>query len=108
MKTAAHLREAYGWPPRLVMYLACIYTGRTRWTLARAVRSGALPVAGRNGRSAVFDRRALDTWMVGGCSTVPAVADGGATKPTGTSAQRPGRASAALERIRAIARGGQP
>jgi len=55
----------YGWPPRLIMRLACQYTGRSRWYLARAARDGALAVAGRNGRSLVFDRAALDALLVG-------------------------------------------
>jgi len=60
---------AYGWPPRMIMRVACAYTGRTRWTLTRAARLGELPVAGKNGRSLVFDREALDRWMIGGGET---------------------------------------
>lgn len=86
----------YGYPPRMVMRLAALYTGRSKWTLRRAVNDGALQVAGRCGRSMVFDRAALDAYLVG---TVPA---------SRAAEQHPRRNKGtrdALARLRSIARG---
>jgi hypothetical protein len=111
MMTPAELHAKYGWPPRLVMYLACVYTGRSRWALARAARSGVLPVAGRNGRAMVFDREALDAFMVGS-STESAFGNEAPAKSTAkrtaVGAKRFASANgseAALVRLRAIAGG---
>lgn len=55
----------YGWPPRLVMKLAEAYTGRSRWTLYRAMHAGELRALCRQGKTYVFDRAELDAWMSG-------------------------------------------
>jgi hypothetical protein len=105
MKAPADVHAAYGWPPRLVMYLACAYTGRSRWTLARAARSGILPTAGRNGRSLVFDRDALDAWMVnGGRESVDKTLDAALTS---APCRQTGSSSAdALARLRVLRKAG--
>jgi len=91
--------HGYGWPPRMLMKVACAYTGRSRWALARAVREGRLPIAGRNGRSPVFDRAALDSFMVGEPLATRHPDRRTTTNMTGGSA-------AALERLQRVARGG--
>lgn len=90
--------------PRLVhMVAACRYTQRSRWTIARAVRSGELRAAGRNRRSMTFERTELDRWMIGASST-------DATPPSApkraVEASAPSSNSSALSRIRRIAREG--
>jgi hypothetical protein len=57
--------SVYGWPPVLVYRLAELYTGRSRWTIQRAVRAGELRIAGRQKRSPVFRREDLDRWLAG-------------------------------------------
>jgi hypothetical protein len=75
----------YGWPPRMIMRVACAYTGRSRWALARAARDGALPFVGKNGRSLVFERDALDRWLVGTSDTAVAAAPARARSTSATT-----------------------
>lgn len=82
----------------MIMRVACAYTGRSRWNLAAAARDGSLPVAGRNGRSLVFEREALDRWLVGPSEATPAL---GETRPRSTS----GATVDALARLRALTAG---
>lgn len=57
---------AYGWPPLLCTRRAISYTGQSRNAIGRAVRSGELVPVGKRGRSFVFRRLDLDSWLVGG------------------------------------------
>ena len=93
--------HGYGWPPRMLMRVACAYTGRSRWALARAAREGTLTPAGRNGRSLVFDRQELDRWMVG--TTATPIAPERTPRPM----LRTSASSDALARLRALASGGR-
>lgn len=95
--------EVYGWPPRMIMRVACAYTGRSRWVLGQAVRSGCLKTAGRNGRSLVFDRSALDAWLVGEPSTPVAKPDPSATAPRRAHPVEP--SGEAMTRLRLVSRG---
>jgi excisionase family DNA binding protein len=92
----------FGWPPQLIMRRACEYTGLSRWALYHAMKAGELRAIGRRGRTYVFERAELDAWMSGANSEL---------RPTPTpkrtlAAGRP--RSNALDRVRRIARGGDP
>lgn len=94
--------HGYGWPPRMLMRIACSYTGRSRWALARAVREGTLQAAGRNGRSLCFDRSELDRWMTQPIAS-PMVAPSRSANSTSRSSA--GTSSDALARLRALTGG---
>ena len=53
----------FGWPALLPTRLACTYCSTSRRTLLRAVRAGALAIAGKRGRTWIFERADLDAWM---------------------------------------------
>lgn len=55
----------FSWPPLLTTPRAVKYTGVSKWSILRAVRSGALVPAGRRGRVFVFRRVDLDQWLTG-------------------------------------------
>jgi len=85
------------------MRLAAAYTGLTRWSLYRAMKNGELHAAGRRGRTYVFDRAELDAWLVG-ANTEPPPAPSPRPKPQRTIRAAPSATSAAIERVRRIAR----
>jgi hypothetical protein len=64
-KHIADAVSAFGWPPLQPLPVAIKYTGRSRWTIRRAIADGSLKVAGRQGRSPVFAREDLDRWLLG-------------------------------------------
>lgn len=94
----------HDWPPLLIARLAYAYTGRSRWTVARAVRDGALRIAGRNGRSPVFKRADLDAWLLGDVAT-NSKGETSTLAPIRTRAVAP--SANAIDRVKAIARGGR-
>ena len=94
--------RSYGWPDVMLKALACAYTGRSRWTLQRAVASGELVAAGRRGRSITFRKEDLDRWLLGNV-------DGASAPHSQRAARQPSSSgtAAALERLRGL-RGGLP
>ena len=98
----AKLIGAYGWPDAMTVAVACRYACCTRWTLQRAVRTGALAVAGRRGRRLVFRKTDLTAWMCGPASNDQARP----CKMQRSSAAIDTDSALALERIARVAKGG--
>jgi hypothetical protein len=91
----------FGWPPRLAMRLATVYTGLSKWSLYRAMKNGDLRAIGRRGRTYVFERSELDAFMVGANCDQP---HRPAPPARTMRASAPANNTAAIDRIRRIAR----
>src|SRR5262245_33273152 len=87
--------------PRFVTTrVAMEYTRLSRWVLARAVKAGLLSPVGRRGKTLTWSLDELDRFMSGtdvGAVPAPAVA----------ARRQPADQSAALERIKRVARHGK-
>jgi len=87
-------------PPLLTTRRAVWFSGQSRHAIGRAVRSGALPVAGRRGRTQIFRRVDLEAWLLG---VTPNREDDRGLTPIRPLTRAPAPLSDALARIRATA-----